>query len=83
MFGTIWREVNKSVKSVTINSNKIVYQVLKEPESLKEDQIVLILKQRNHEKRVYENSVELILEAGRTPTIEALTEAVKARVETN
>jgi hypothetical protein len=31
MFGSVWRENNKSVKSVTINSNKIVYQVLQEP----------------------------------------------------
>lgn len=31
MFGTIWREPHKTMKSVTINSNKIVYQVLQEP----------------------------------------------------
>ena len=28
MFGSVWRDESKSVKSVTINSNKIVYQVL-------------------------------------------------------
>jgi hypothetical protein len=28
MFGSIWRDNNKSVKSVTINSNKVVYQIL-------------------------------------------------------
>ena len=31
MFGTVWRDNQKSVKSVTINSNKIVYQILEEP----------------------------------------------------
>jgi hypothetical protein len=41
---------------------------------------VVILKQRNHEKRVYEQSVELIFQAGRAPTVEELTEAVKAKV---
>lgn len=35
------------MKSVTINSNKIVFQVLQQPESIKEDQIVVILKHRN------------------------------------
>jgi hypothetical protein len=29
MFGTIWRDPKKSIKTVTINSNKIVYQALK------------------------------------------------------
>jgi hypothetical protein len=41
---------------------------------------VVILKQRNPEKRIYEQSAELIFDAGRTPTIEELTEAVKAKV---
>lgn len=53
MFGTIWRDLKKSIKSLTINSTKIVYQVLNEPEELKDDQIVVILKKRNHERRIY------------------------------
>lgn len=81
MFGTIWRDAKKTVKSVTINSNKIVYQVLQQPEELKDDQIVLILKQRNPEKRIYEQSVQLIFEAGKAPTVEELAEAVKATVK--
>lgn len=55
MFGSVWRDNNKSVKSVTINSNKIVYQILQEPEALTDDQIVLILKERNKVKRIYDN----------------------------
>ena len=31
MFGTIWRDLKKTIKSLTINSTKIVYQVLDEP----------------------------------------------------
>lgn len=69
MFGTIWRDLKKTIKSLTINSTKIVYQVLEEPQELKDDQVVVILKRRNHEKRIYENSVELIFEAGKTPTV--------------
>lgn len=69
MFGSIWRDNNKSVKSVTINSNKIVYQILQEPEVLTDDQIVLILKRRNKEKRIYDNPIEMIFEAGRVPTV--------------
>ncbi len=69
MFGTIWRDLKKTIKSLTINSTKIVYQVLDEPQELKDDQVVVILKRRNHEKRIYENSVELIFEAGKTPTV--------------
>ena len=69
MFGTIWRDLKKTIKSLTINSTKIVYQVLDEPQELKDDQVVVILKRRNNEKRIYENSVELIFEAGKTPTV--------------
>ena len=80
MFGSVWRDESKSVKSVTINSNKIVYQVLQQPEQLSDDQIVLTLKLRNKEKRLYEGSTELVFNAGKTPSVEELTEAVKARV---
>jgi hypothetical protein len=31
MFGTIWRDLKKTIKSLTINSTKIVYQVLNSP----------------------------------------------------
>ena len=37
MFGTIWRDLKKTIKSLTINSTKIVYQVLDEPQELKDD----------------------------------------------
>lgn len=53
MFGSIWRDDTKSVKSVTVNSNKVVYQILSQPEHLTEDQIVVTLKARNKEKRIY------------------------------
>lgn len=57
MFGAIWREPLKTMKTLTINSTKLVYQVLPTPEELKEDQVVLILKRRNRDKKVYEGSV--------------------------
>lgn len=41
------------MKTLTVNSNKIVYQVLPNAEELSEDQIVLILKRRNREKKIY------------------------------
>lgn len=28
MFGSIWRDLSKSVKAMTINSTKLVYQIL-------------------------------------------------------
>lgn len=79
MFGSVWRDESKTVKSVTINSNKIVYQVLEQPEHLTDDQIVVILKKRNKEKRIYEGSMELVFHAGKTPSVEELAEAVKAK----
>ena len=54
MFGSIWRDNNKSVKAVTINSTKVVYQILEQPEKLTDNQIVVLLKKRNKEKRIYE-----------------------------
>jgi hypothetical protein len=81
MFGSIWRDGNKSVKSVTVNSSKVVYQVLEQPEQLTDAQIVVVLKQRNKEKRIYEGATELIFEAGKAPTVEELNAAVKAKLE--
>lgn len=40
----------------------------------------MILKQRNAERRIYEGAVELIFEAGRAPTVEALKEAIAVKV---
>lgn len=57
MFGSIWRDDKKSVKSVTVNSNKVVYQVLKQPEYLVDSQIVVVLKKRNRQERKYEDKV--------------------------
>lgn len=82
MFGSIWRDDSKTVKTVTVNSNKIVYQILEEPEQLTEDQIVVTLKARNREKRLYEGSTELIFQAGKAPSIEDLAEAIKAKIGT-
>ena len=53
MFGFIWRENNKQIKNLTINSNKIVVQIMAEDEELNEEQIVIIIKERNVEKRIY------------------------------
>ena len=70
MFGTVWRDNNKSVRSVTVNSNKIVYQVLQEPEHLTEEQIVLVLKARNKGERKYQGASQLIFNAGKVPNVE-------------
>lgn len=81
MFGTIWRESNKTMKTLTVNSSKIVYQILPTPEDLKEDHIVIILKRRSRDRKIYEGSVELISEAGKAPSVEALNEAVRQRLQ--
>ena len=74
--------MNKSVKSVTINSNKVVYQVLSEPEMLTDSQIVVVLKKRNREKRIYEDNIsELIFQAGKTPSIEEFDASVKTKLD--
>ena len=65
MFGTVWRNHEKLMKDVQVNTNKLVAQILSYEEELKDDQIVLTLKKRNIEKRLYEGSTELIFEAGK------------------
>ena len=65
MFGTVWRNHEKLMKDVQVNTNKLVVQILSYEEELKDDQIVLTLKKRNIEKRLYEGSTELIFEAGK------------------
>lgn len=69
MFGTIFREHNKILKNMTFNTNKLVIQELKEEEELTDDEIVLILKKRNTEKRLYDGIHEFIFNAGKNPTI--------------
>ena len=65
MFGTVWRNHEKLMKDMQVNTNKLVVQILSDEEELKDDQIVLTLKKRNIEKRLYEGSTELIFEAGK------------------
>ena len=81
MFGGIWRDLKKSLKNATSNSTKVVFQILDYPESLTDNQIVVILKKRNREKRIYEDCVELIFEAGKTPSVEELMEAAQKKIE--
>ncbi len=47
MFGTVWRNHDKLLKDVQVNTNKLVLQILNHQEELKDDEIVLILKKRN------------------------------------
>ena len=54
---------------MTFNTNKLVIQELKEEEELTDDEIVLILKKRNTEKRLYDGIHEFIFNAGKNPTI--------------
>lgn len=56
MFGYIWRDDTKLLKHLTVNSTKIVVQTLAVEEKLVEDQLVLILKERNHDKRSYDGN---------------------------
>ena len=81
MFGNVWRSHEKLMKDVPVNTNKIVVQILAEEEELKDDQIVLTLKKRNIEKRLYEGNVEFIFEAGKEPKVEELTKAVREKLE--
>lgn len=60
MFGNVWRNHEKLMKDIQVNTNKLVVQVLPEEQQLKDDQIVLTLKKRNIEKKLYEGNVELI-----------------------
>ena len=60
MFGPILRDNNKELKNYTFNANKIVVQVMAEEEQLSDNQIALILKKRNKDKRLFEGHYELI-----------------------
>jgi hypothetical protein len=50
---------------------------MKEEEELIDDQIVLILKKRNPEKRIYEGADEVIFNAGKNPSMEALRNCIQ------
>lgn len=81
MFGPILRDNNKELKHYTFNTNKIVVQVLSEEEQLTENQIVLVLKKRNRERRIFEGNCELLFEAGKAPTIQDLDSAIHQKLE--
>ena len=81
MFGGIWRDNKKSVKNATSNSTKVVFQILEQPEALTDDQIVVVLKKRNLEKRVYDDGLELVFDAGKTPSVEQLMEAAQKKLD--
>ena len=69
MLGNILRNVKTEMKSVGLNSTKIVVQILDHEEQITDSQIVLLLKKRNVEKRVYEGHTEFIFDAGKQPSI--------------
>lgn len=76
MLGTIFRDHDKVLKNINFNTNKLVGQIIVEEESLGDEDIVLILKKRNREKRVYEGIKEVILKGGKNPRIEDLKRSV-------
>lgn len=54
MFGNIFRGDNKILKSTNIpDCSNLVIQILDKEEELGEDDIVLVLKSRDSEKKVY------------------------------
>ena len=69
MLGSIFRDHDKLLKNINFNTNKLVAQIMGEEEELADDDIVLILKRRNREKRVYEGIKELIYRGGKNPKI--------------
>lgn len=55
-------------------------KILRTPENLGEDDIVLVLRKRNCEKRVYERNVELIFESSKKPSVDDLKRAVSKKI---
>lgn len=56
MFGTVLRDHEKSLKSNNLTDCNLVVQVLANEEELAEDDLVLVIKQRDSEKKKYKES---------------------------
>lgn len=70
MFGPILRGDERALKSIHIpDSHNLVLQVLNNEEQLSEDDIVLIVKSRDSEKRLYRESHEFIFRAPKVPKL--------------
>ena len=70
MFGPILKGHDRTLKSIHIpDSHNLVLQILNYEEQLGEDDIVLIVKSRDSEKRLYRESHELIFKAPKVPKL--------------
>ena len=77
IFGKILRDDKKQMKKFNLNKSlKIVVQVLEKPEVLEDSKIVLLVRKRDVDEKKYGEAVELVFNAGTTPQINDLKQAI-------
>lgn len=78
MFGTIFRNHNKTLKGNGLEDFNVVVQVLGGEEELAEGDIVLATRHRDSVNRLYLDQTEFIFKASKAPTLKELKEAFLA-----
>jgi len=77
IFGKLLRDDKKQMKKFNLNKNlKIVVQVLPAPDVVDDSKILLLVRKRNVDERSYGEATELVFDAGATPQISDLKQAI-------
>ncbi|CAD8204134.1 unnamed protein product [Paramecium pentaurelia] len=76
-FGQVFRKLELPLQKLQFSTNDIVYQVLNNPENLKDDEMLLLIKQRDPINKVYIKPQEFIFKTSKTPTLNDLKEQIQ------
>ncbi|CAK64552.1 unnamed protein product (macronuclear) [Paramecium tetraurelia] len=76
-FGQVFRKLELPIQKCQFSTNDIVYQVLNQPEYLKDDEMLLLIKERDPLNKVYIKQQEFVFKVSKTPTLNELKEQIQ------
>ncbi|CAD8211707.1 unnamed protein product [Paramecium octaurelia] len=76
-FGQVFRKLELPLQKCQFSTNDIVYQVLNQPEYLKDDEMLLLIKERDPINKVYIKQQEFVFKVSKTPTLSELKEQIQ------
>ncbi|CAD8126154.1 unnamed protein product [Paramecium sonneborni] len=77
-FGQVFRKLDLPLQKFQFSTHDIVYQVLNKPENLQDDEMLLLIKQRDPINKVYKQQQEFIFKVSKTPTLQELKQQIQA-----
>ncbi|CAD8105182.1 unnamed protein product [Paramecium primaurelia] len=76
-FGQVFRKLEQTLQKFQFSTNDIVYQVLNNPETLQDDEMLLLIKERDPINKIYIKPQEFIFKVSKTPTLLELKDQIQ------